>query len=225
MKLPLLEHSAAYVDEGFLRMNPPAKPVPDRLIYAGEGAEPSYEKIAAALAEAMKNPVRTAGEGQLAVSLHQLLAISRRAASDMKFWHYLSIVGYPEYVSWRYFDEKTATTNKARYLGSMPENAFSRLWWWAELTANRFTNEPYEITLKASESLEFVRGVLENLCGGTLLLVKALYTHLFKQGRPQDQLVKEVFLKINALLVTVSVDSLSEPDVEDLTGSVLQSVR
>jgi hypothetical protein len=226
MRLPLLDHGIIYANEQFLQHNPAQPAIPDKVLYAGEGSEPPYEKIEAFLELVMLDPsmTKSTADGKLGATLHQLLPITRRAASDMRFWHYLSIVRFPEYVSWRHYDEKLGKTNRVRFLGSLDENAFARLWWWGELTVSRFAADPYEITLKASDSLEFFSGILRNLFGGNHLLVQALYRKLFAAAeRPQEQTVREIIVKLNGLLVTVAIDALSESDMDTLIDRIVRS--
>jgi uncharacterized protein DUF6339 len=167
---------------------------------------------------------KSTADGKLGATLHQLLPITRRAASDMRFWHYLSVVKFPEYVSWRHYDEKLGKTNRIRFLGSLDDNAFARLWWWGELTVSRFATDPYEITLKAADSLEFFSGILRNLFGGNHLLVQALYRKFFASDeRPQEQMVRETIVKLNGLLVTVAIDALSESDMDVLIDRITRS--
>ncbi|HSE41885.1 MAG TPA: DUF6339 family protein [Acidobacteriota bacterium] len=223
MRLPLLDHGIVYANDLFLRANPPKPVKPDKVFYAGDGNEPPYDKISAFLELVTLDPsmTRTVADGKLGATLHQLLPITRRAASDMRFWHYLSMVRFPDYVSWRYYDSLAGQTSRVRYLGTLDENAFARLWWWAELTVSRFTQDPYEITLKACESFEFFHGVLRNLCGGNHFFVRCLYRKLFtNRNRPSDQLVREIFIRVNGSLVTVAIDALSEPDIESLIDRI-----
>jgi hypothetical protein len=225
MRLPLLDHGIVYTNELFLRSHPPNPVKPDKVLYAGDGNDPPYDKISAFLELVTLDPSMTKAiaDGKLGATLHQLLPITRRAASDMRFWHYLSMVRFPDYVSWRYYDHITGETSRARYLGSLDDNAFARLWWWAELTVSRFAPDPYEITLKASESSEFFHGILRNLCGGNHFLVRSLFRKLFANGnRPSDQFVREVFIKVNGMLVTVAIDALSESDVDALIERIVE---
>ncbi len=226
MRLPLLDHGIVYANEPFLRSNPPKPVKPDKVLYLGDGNDPPYDKISAFLELVTLDPSMTklVADGKLGATLHQLLPITRRAASDMRFWHFLSMVRFPEYVSWRYYDIVSGQTNRRRYLGSLDENAFARLWWWAELTVSRFAPDPYEITLNASDSSEFFSGILRNLCGGNHSLIVSLYKKLFAGGtRPSDHLVRDVFVKVNGLFVTVAIDALNEQDVDELIERVMKT--
>ena len=107
MRLPLLDHGIIYANELFLQRNPAKPAVPDKVLYYGDGNDPPYDKIEAFLELVMLDPsmTKSTADGKLGATLHQLLPITRRAASDMRFWHYVSMVRFPDYVSWRYFDE------------------------------------------------------------------------------------------------------------------------
>ena len=121
MRLPLLDHGIVYANEPFLRSTPPKPVNPDKSLYSGDGNDPPYDKISAFLELVTLDPSMTkpVADGKLGATLHQLLPITRRAASDMRFWHFLSMVRFPDYVSWRYYDIASGQTNRRRFLGSL----------------------------------------------------------------------------------------------------------
>lgn len=215
MKLPLLEHPGLYITRDFLSKNPPDPAQPERTEIVGDGAEPNYGRLEAELKQIMEPASdAAASDGATARVLHQNLRLNRREASDMRFWHYLSLVKFPHYVSWRYFDARTGKTNRNRYVGLLDDNALSRLWWFADLTLDPESPDPYWRTQRTAVSLEFVKGIVENLFGGNRWLVSDLADVLFNGGsRPPDALVRQLFTNANVLLVSVAIDALTRQEV------------
>ena len=159
-------------------------------------------------------PDSSDSDGEAARVIHENLPLSRREASDMRFWHYLAAVMYPHYVSWRYFDARTGEPNKNRFAGLLDDNAFSRLWWFADLTLDPASSDIYWRTRRTAVSLEFVRGIVQNLFGGNRALVSSLAGVLFNgNGKPPDSLVQKLFTSANVLLVSVDVDALNETEI------------
>lgn len=218
MKLPLLEHPGLYITRDFLSKNPPAPAKPQRIETLGDGDAPDYERMDAELRQIMDGaPDPASTDGAIARVLHRSLKLSRREASEMRFWYYMSLVKYPHYVSWRYFDSRTGKTNKNRYAGLLDDNALSRLWWFADLTLDPESPDPYWRVQRTAVSLEFVKGIVENLFGGNRWLVSGLADVLFNgTGRPPDALVQRVFTDANVLLVSVDIDALSRQEVHQV---------
>src|SRR5262249_23931858 len=159
---------------GFLSKNPP-DPVVAAVDYIGEGAEPEYARLAeglSAIMQAAEEPAST--DGKVARLMHESMRLTRREAAEMRFWHYLTIVKFPHYSAWRYFDARAGKTNRNRYAGLLDDNALARLWWFADLTQDPLSTHPYWRTERTAESLEFVKGVVENLLGGNRWLVRGL---------------------------------------------------
>lgn len=226
MKFPLLEHPGLYITKDFLSKNPPDPVRPERTETLGEGPEPDYERLRTELQQVMDNASdAAASDGATARVLHQNLKLTRREGSDMRFWHYLSLVKFPHYVSWRYFDPRTGKTNKNRYAGLLDDNALSRLWWFADLTLDPESPDPYWRMQRTAVSLEFVKGVVENLFGGNRWLVSGLADALFNgSGRPPDSLVQQVFTNTNVLLVSVAIDALTRQEVHQLVRQLCSTV-
>nr|BFD94236.1 hypothetical protein KitaXyl93_55960 [Kitasatospora sp. Xyl93] len=73
----------------------------------------------------------TQADAWLAPRLHAALRLTRREAADPGFWNYLALGVAPDYVVWRHLaDGKVAAE---RFRGQYHKQAFSRLWWAAEL--------------------------------------------------------------------------------------------
>ncbi|HJZ11189.1 MAG TPA: DUF6339 family protein, partial [Acidobacteriota bacterium] len=210
-----------HVNQNFVRSKEPEPPVVETT-HIGHGDEARIAEVSSQLRIVISRHEddRPKSDGRVAVMLHQALPLTRKEAAEMRFWQYMTIVQCPFYVAWRYFDEREQKVNRERYLGPLDGNALSRLWWWAELTADR-ANQNYDRTLKGAESGEFVKGTVENLLGGNRLIVNALIDLLFGNGRrPPEALVNKMFMKMNALLVTVAADALTKEEIEQLVRQV-----
>lgn len=224
MRLPILDRPILYVNQAFLQNPKPSPDRPEQSAYSGEGDLLRFDALGKSLRRLMKefDSDPTKSDGAIAIALHQSLPLTRREAAQMAFWHYLSILELPEYVAWRYFDPAKAKTNKERYIGFLADNAFSRLWWWAELTHQAGTADPYFRTRAGAQNLELVKSVVENLFGGNRVLVAALidFVCASADGVADQQKVKQLTTRINALLVTVAVDLLTDEMVQQIPRNI-----
>ncbi|MFB6835518.1 DUF6339 family protein [Streptomyces sp. NPDC056361] len=91
------------------------------------------------LDEAMRRFVddRRAADSWLAPRVHATLRMTRAEAADSRLWNHLAMVVAPDYVVWRHRGPDTADgrgiATAARFSGPHYTQAFSRLWWAAEL--------------------------------------------------------------------------------------------
>jgi len=87
-------------------------------------------------------------DAMAAPAIHAALPLTRRVAADPGVWRFLTVVFRPDFVRHRW--ENTAwATMRGRFwrTGTRPDsNAFSRLWWIAELTRD---GDSYELTRRA----------------------------------------------------------------------------
>ncbi|XIE78678.1 DUF6339 family protein [Streptomyces sp. SBR177] len=83
---------------------------------------------------------RYAADGWLAPRLHATLRMTRSEAADGRLWNHLAMIVAPDYVVWRHKGADTADgpgiAAAARFSGIHYTQAFSRLWWAAELFRN-----------------------------------------------------------------------------------------
>ncbi len=222
MKIPILENAVLFVNQTFLKSANPVPLAVERKSL-GQGEEPPIAALAAQLRKLMAqhDSEKSRIDGAVAELLHRRLPLTRGEAAEMRFWHYLAVVGCPFYVAWRYFDERSGTVNRERYIGPLDRNALSRLWWFAELTMDR-SKEDYSRTRIGSQSGEFVKGTVEYLLGGNRQVVSLLIDLLFREGSPPppDILVNRLLKKINAALVTVAVDALLPEEIARLIAEL-----
>jgi hypothetical protein len=71
-------------------------------------------------------------DGWLAPRLHATLRMTRAEASDRRRWNYLAMLVAPDYVAWRHGGNGVLAA-VSRFSGVHHTQAFSRLWWAAEL--------------------------------------------------------------------------------------------
>lgn len=81
---------------------------------------------------------RTKADAWLAPRLHATLRLTRAEAADPGLWNFLAMRLAPDYVRWRHrpgsaHDDKPMSVAASRYSGPFHTQAFSRLWWVAEL--------------------------------------------------------------------------------------------
>lgn len=230
MKIPILLNGSFIVDNDFLSKNPPN--IPDinnlEIEYSGEGAEPDFIAIKNklnALKERFENK-KPEIDGESAKIIHELLPLERKEACDSRFWHYLTVSEYPEYVAWRWFDSNREKVNKERYLGRWDGNALGRLWWWAEFTCDPANNnDNYHHTLMGAKSQEFMLHSVDNLLGGNKYLLNSLCDIVFQREKKlPNSSIRKLFVRVNAALVTISVDSLSEKDIAALIERIHASL-
>ncbi|MEW1719489.1 DUF6339 family protein [Streptomyces sp. NPDC093109] len=88
-----------------------------------------------------RDDVRTRADAWLAPRLHAALRLTRREAADEGLWNHLALAVAPDYVVWRHLpttgkDGLPPMVTASRFRGAHYTQAFSRLWWAAELFRN-----------------------------------------------------------------------------------------
>jgi hypothetical protein len=122
------------------------------------GAEPRWQPgpVRELLDEAMRRfeANRTAADGWLAPRLHATLRMSRGEASDTRRWNYIAMLIGSDYVVWRHRGSDAAVSG--RFSGPHYTQAFSRLWWAAEMFRNGADYRPVEIACRVQDMLNTV---------------------------------------------------------------------
>ncbi|MET7869200.1 DUF6339 family protein [Streptomyces cyaneofuscatus] len=137
-------NAAQYLTDGLLSgkedvpaiaLNKTTEPLP----YDGE-SRAELDPVRALVEDAMykfREDRPTAADGWLAPRLHATLRLTRREAADRRIWNYLALGVAPDYVIWRHLAAKSEggapKVAAARFRGPAYTQAFSRLWWAAEL--------------------------------------------------------------------------------------------
>jgi hypothetical protein len=82
---------------------------------------------------------RTDADAWLAPRLHATLRMTRAEAANSGLWNFLALAVAPDFVLWRHMplgvadDGAPRKVNSARFVGPHYSQAFSRLWWAAEM--------------------------------------------------------------------------------------------
>jgi Family of unknown function (DUF6339) len=153
--------------------------------------------------------------------LHRALPLSRREAAQPGVWRYLAIVCHPELVRHRWESQSWSTT-RSRYwsLGTRHDsNAFSRLWWIAELTRE---GDSYALTEEvfAKQSLAislFVRRF------SSYRPSVAAFIEVMRAASPDD--TERVVKELNGRLSTLVLESLDEGTLRGLIQELLEPQR
>lgn len=225
--LQLLENGRLVVDDGFLATVPPNQIEGARISEIECRANVDVDAVLERFRDTANSDVqdRASTDGVLAAHIHKCIPVTRRLGAVPELWHYLAVVGCPEYVYWRWFSPQIGKVRITRYLGPWYLNAFGRLWWWAELSYADTGSEPdYGPTICGAASQEFMRDMIENLLCGNRRLVNTLIAQCFNtQDRLSDAEIREVVKRLNMMLVTTSLDALS--DLSAIVASVVAEVR
>lgn len=168
---------------------------------------------------------RVESDGVMAEFIHKALdGITLREASDADFWAYLVTCGCPQYPRWRW--PSPGADLKNRYAGSIHDNAFAALWWWAEATHDSDRNledtERYVQTRIVSGRTSFVLYCVDCAFAGRRDLVRAL-CGIQQRERLGDKPSKKLGRSVNRMARVTCLDSLrKEGEVVEFSERALQ---
>ncbi|WP_236242459.1 DUF6339 family protein [Streptomyces sp. CC228A] len=163
----------------------------------------------------------TQADAWLAPRLHAALRLTRREAADPGLWNHLALGVAPDYVVWRHLPEtkdgKVAKVAAERFRGQYHKQAFSRLWWAAEL----FRDGPdYEPVVTACGNQDILNTALRmsviNHRPTAQAIVRLVAKGVINTGREVNALVGAV----NASAATLMYDVIA-PDAERESHSLL----
>ncbi|MFE9466431.1 DUF6339 family protein [Streptomyces virginiae] len=101
---------------------------------------------------------RTAADAWFAPRLHATLRMTRAEAADGRLWNFIAMVVAPDYVVWRHrgsdTDGEPGAATAARFCGPHYTQAFSRLWWAAELFRDGPDYRPTETACRVQDVLQ-----------------------------------------------------------------------
>ncbi|WP_367574450.1 DUF6339 family protein [Streptomyces griseoaurantiacus] len=108
-----------------------------------------------------REDARTKADAWLAPRLHAALRLSRREAADSGLWNFLALAVAPHYVVWRHLptkgrDDLPPMVTASRFSGAHYTQAFSRLWWAAELFRNGSDYRPVQVACGNQDVLNTV---------------------------------------------------------------------
>ncbi|MEV4321280.1 DUF6339 family protein [Microbispora rosea] len=107
---------------------------------------------------------RTQADAWLAPRLHATLRLTRAEASDPALWSHLAMRIAPDYVAWRHpgrnlSEDQLHKVNKVRFAGPFDRQAFTRLWWAAELFRDGPDYRPVEVACGHQDVLNTILGL------------------------------------------------------------------
>jgi hypothetical protein len=172
---------------------------------------------------------RVGSDGQMAALLHKALdGLTPREASDPDLWAYLTCVGCPKYVRWRWNTPK-ADAFWTRLAGNTRRNALSRLWWWAEIThdSGQPTGSPerYAITKNVQGRQSLMLWLVDCAFSGQPKIVRELDA-IQEAESLNDMAQKKICRTVNRLARVVCLDALEDDgEAKALCSRALQVSR
>lgn len=162
-----------------------------------------------------KERERTGADAWLAPRLHATLRITRGEAADPRLWDFLAMRLAPDYVQWRHRPKPAhsgtpASVAAPRYSGTFHKQAFSRLWWTAELFRDGADYDPAVVACGNQDMLNSVlRLKIVHHRPAAQAFVAVLQNGTIRIGREVNTLSEAV----NAAGSTLSYEALA-PDYQ-----------
>ncbi|MEU7254391.1 DUF6339 family protein [Streptomyces rimosus] len=157
----------------------------------------------------------TAADAWLAPRIHETLRLTRREAAEKGFWTYMALGVAPDYVVWRHLSEPKADGARGRvardkFVGPHYKQAFSRLWWAAELFRDGADYRPAVMACSNQDMLNSaLRLDVVDHRPTALALIGLMERGTVRTGREVNALTSAV----NSAAATLMYDVLA-PDVE-----------
>jgi hypothetical protein len=157
---------------------------------------------------------RVEADGWLAPRLHGTIRMTRAEAADSRLWNHLALIVAPDYVVWRHSNGEEATVG--RFSGPHYTQAFSRLWWAAELFRNGPDYRPVEIACRVQDVLNTTMrlDVIDHRPTAQAILQVVARMLKEKVSRPGDQ-VNALSSAVNAAGSTLVYDMLAPDEPTD----------
>jgi Family of unknown function (DUF6339) len=155
-----------------------------------------------------------------APALHRALPLPRREAAQPGLWRFLAVAHRPDFVRHRWENRSWATTRTRFWTpGTRPDsNAFSRLWWIAELTRD-------------GDSYLLTEQVLERQPLATQLFVRQFSHHraavaafVDVMGDAAAEEIDRVARELNRSLSTLTLEMMDEAEIRELLRDLRESV-
>ncbi|UNO44018.1 hypothetical protein KGS77_18465 [Streptomyces sp. MST-110588] len=137
----------------------------------------------------------TASDAWLAPRLHSTVRLFRAEAADSALWNFIALRVGPDYVRWRWGKKsqggRTVVGQAARFSGRWDIQAFSRLWWAAELFRDGDEYAPVVVACGNQDVLNTaLRLDMNHHRPSAQALVRLLETEVVRTGRDVNGLVK-----------------------------------
>ncbi|MFE3180874.1 DUF6339 family protein [Streptomyces violascens] len=132
--------------------------------WPAEGVRLRVEPLRALIDDAMyahRDDTRTKADAWLAPRLHAALRLTRREAADARLWNFIALSVAPDYIVWRHLPGKgkdglPPMVTAERFRGAHYTQAFSRLWWAAELFRDGTDYKPVQVACGNQDVLNTV---------------------------------------------------------------------
>ncbi|WP_128981594.1 DUF6339 family protein [Streptomyces roseicoloratus] len=163
---------------------------------------------------------RSSADGWLAPRLHATLRMTRAEAADGRLWNHLAMIVAPDYVVWRHKGadkaEGPGVATAARFSGPHYTQAFSRLWWAAELFRDGDDYRPVVTACRVQDVLNTTLRLDVIDHRPTAQAVIRVVGRLVDEGapRPGDR-VNALSSAVNAAGSTLMYDVLARDDAPD----------
>ena len=165
----------------------------------------------------------TAMDVSMIVELHKVLPISRRQASDMRFWAWLGIECAPDFVAWRWKPGKDSSVrSRERYYGDRVRQTFSRIWWAAELTRE---GGDYELTTRLV-NLPGFQDVYEAIFGRAFGSYRpAMAAFIEVAGHKSEKFSRELAKQLGYALTTTTLETMDELKLKEVIGGLVDKLE
>jgi hypothetical protein len=176
--------------------------------------------------------IRRQFDRRVACLLHSNMRITPNEAARPGVWQFICCVVAPTIVEWR-FPSTDSVPTIARFLGGT-RNAFSRLWWRAEILSYFGAEDPYRLVNKLNED-ELVQIMERPSLAGCRPLAKGLAEEFLlgfgdrlrtESGSGRMAIMRETAKRLLRLGAVISPDVLSESQLRAIIKIELsQAVR
>jgi hypothetical protein len=186
----------------------------------------SLRSAIAGLTEDPAEPVPAATDANLAPVVHRVLQIvPRRTLLDMRFWQWLTVDQFADYVLRRWapevdinVDVSLTPSQQARFLGSsslvgVSRNAMARLFWCADVLVD--SQGTYELVGRMLSNQDLFTGVFERSFGLVPTVARVCAIKL-PELREDDRRLALRRLSLRAS--TVVLEAVTEEDVVNMLG-------
>jgi hypothetical protein len=147
-----------------------------------------------------------------AARIHRALPLTRREAANPGVWRYLAVVYRPDFVRHRW-EMKSWATARTRFwsLGTRHDsNAFSRLWWIAELTRD---GDNYDLTMRVFARQQLAIPLFVRAFGQSRDLVEAFVDEMEHASADETERVMKELSGTLGVLVLEGLDRATLRDV------------
>ena len=174
---------------------------------------------------------RSKWDSELVEPFHRALAdLTEADALDMRLWHWVCIVGLPDYVKNRWVANLSddgelpnrLLSHQDRFLGGpnlrgIAHNACARLWWAGHTMVDN--NNGYELARRAFETQDLFTSLFERELVLNRSFARACVSEL---GDLSGDRVKQVLKRTNQWATTLVFDTMDEDQVQRLIREALE---